>query len=262
MKADGETLKSCCAIAYGNPLVELVLGESWHPGGPALSKRMGQSLALTPRDTVMDVASGLGATARLLAQTFGCRVVGVDYGEAQIARAQTLTENQGLSDLITFRRGDAESLPLEDQSVDVVVCECSLCTFPSAEDAVRDWLRVLRPGGRVGLSDVTRRGALPQELDNLAGWVGCLSGARSIDGYRDLLEGHGFRIRTCEDRSGDLKALVNRVGSALVAWLSFRAADAAVATWTADSARNLMESIVRMIDQGDLGYCQITAVRV
>lgn len=262
VKADSDTLKSCCAIAYGNPLVELILGEYWHPGGPVLSKRLGQSLELTPRDTVVDVASGLGATARLLAQTFGCRVAGVDYGEAQIARAQTLTENHGLSDLITFRRGDAESLPLEDRSVDAVVCECSLCTFPSAENAVRDWLRVLRPGGRVGLSDVTRRGALPQDLNNLAGWVGCLSGARSIDGCRDLLEGHGFRITTCEDRSGDLKNLVNRVGSALVAWLSFRAADAAVAAWTADSARDLMESIGRMIDQGDLGYCQITAVRV
>lgn len=250
-------LKHCCASAYAHPLVSLVLGDAWHPGGRDLTRRLGQLLALSPKDVVVDVAAGQGTSACLLAAQFGCRVQGIDYGATQVAKATERAAREGLSQRVTFVEGDAEVLPLADNSADAVVCECALCTFPDPERAVREWSRILRPGGRVGLADVTRQGALPEELDGLAGWVGCLAGARSLEDYRDLLASEGFEVRTVEDRSEDLAALAARIGQALSAWLQFQGPKAGL-PWSPEDVRNMVDRVSEAVSSRRLGYGLLT----
>ena len=76
---EADAVKTCCANVYASDWAKLLLGDSFHPGGLALTTRLGQMLGLDASSTVLDVATGRGASAIYLAQTLGCRVIGVDY---------------------------------------------------------------------------------------------------------------------------------------------------------------------------------------
>ncbi|MCP4937305.1 MAG: class I SAM-dependent methyltransferase [bacterium] len=103
-----EELKSCCANLYESDWAKILLGDSFHPGGLALTQRLGQMLNLQPGDRVLDVAAGKGTSAIFLAQQFGCRVVGVDYGGQAIAEATAQADQAGVDHLVQFEQGDAE----------------------------------------------------------------------------------------------------------------------------------------------------------
>src|SRR5260370_39212224 len=152
-----ETLKQCCAKLYESDLAKVLLGDSFHPGGLRLTERLGSLLRLRPESHVLDVASGKGTTALFLAERFGCHVVGIDYSGQNIAAANQLASGKRLSSLVRFQCGDAEGLRFPDKSFDAIICECAYCTFPNKTDAAREFARVLCPGGRVGLSDLTPR---------------------------------------------------------------------------------------------------------
>ncbi|MFI2437549.1 class I SAM-dependent methyltransferase [Streptomyces sp. NPDC018693] len=107
-----------------------LLGDSYHPGGTALTRRLADHLALTPGMRVLDVASGRGTTALPLADAYGVRAHGVDYAPVNTALAQGAAEAAGLAHRAVFTTGDAEHLPYDDGVFDAVVCECALCTFP------------------------------------------------------------------------------------------------------------------------------------
>lgn len=111
-------IKACCAASYGQDAVALVLGESYRPGGLALTRRLAGALGLRPGQRVVDVASGPGSTARLLAAEFGVAVDGVDLGESMVERARSATEQAGLSRSVRFHLGDAERIPLPDAIAD------------------------------------------------------------------------------------------------------------------------------------------------
>src|SRR5689334_7344242 len=107
--ASAADVKACCAAVYQNDAVRALLGESFHPGGEALTRELGRALTLGPADRLLDVASGKGTSAFVLAEAFGCRVVGLDYGDRNVAEA-----NAAGDPLCDFRQGDAERLPFED----------------------------------------------------------------------------------------------------------------------------------------------------
>ena len=100
---DAEAAKSCCAAVYGIDLVSLFLGESYHPGGIELTRRLAALLDLRPRQQVLDVASGLGATAVVLATEHDVDVVGVDLGAAQVAKATARAASAGLGERVAFQ---------------------------------------------------------------------------------------------------------------------------------------------------------------
>lgn len=186
-------IKSCCAALYELPITTVLLGPSFHPGGPALTRKLA-SLALVNRDSrVLDVASGTGETARTLAHHFGCEVVGVDLSELNTARARAQTPEGAR---VTFSVGDAEQLPFEDGTFDVVFCECALCTFPNMGSALSEMRRVLAPRGRLAMSDMVINAPIPEELDHIMSHVLCIRGALSEEGYVSALTEAGFdRIR-------------------------------------------------------------------
>ena len=118
---DTVDLKSCCAAAYQSDWALLLLGESFHPGGLALTEHLGMLLGLAPGLVVLDVAAGQGMSAIRLAQRFGCTVVGVDYGAESIATATAAAATAGVADLVSFQQGDAEHLPVAAGAFDAVI---------------------------------------------------------------------------------------------------------------------------------------------
>src|SRR5256886_2840955 len=161
----GEELKRCCAAAYQLDIVSALLGESYHPGGLDLTRRLASAVGLREGMRVAEMASGPGTTAMALAEEFGVRVTGLELGAESATRATETARARGLSERVGFVVADAEAVPLADGSVDALFCECAFCTFPDKARGAREMARVLVPGGRVGMADVViEAGALPPEL--------------------------------------------------------------------------------------------------
>jgi arsenite methyltransferase len=253
-----ETVKRCCAIVYDQGWLPLILGESYHPGGAELTRVLAHELGLRRGERVLDVASGPGSTALLLAREFGVTVEGVDLAEGAVHRAGERAAREGLDAVVRFSVGDAERLPVEDGSVDAVICECALCTFPDKRGAVSEFARVLRPGGRIGIADIVLD---PERLDpalrSLAGHVACLADARPLEAYQAIIEAAGFRVIHVEEHPESLARLIERIRAAL-AVLEMSALPA-LASLDLATARDLAARAARAVDEGVVGYALIIA---
>src|SRR5579864_2623367 len=194
-ESDDQVLKSCCANIYQSEWARLLLGESFHPGGTALTAYLGASLHLRPDQRALDVAAGQGTSAIHLAQRFGCSVLGIEYSRVAVERAIQAAQKASVAHLVTFEQGDAEQLPVPVASFDVVLCECAFCTFPNKAMAASEFVRVLSPGGRVGLSDLTRTGEIPAELQGLLAWIACIADAQHLENYVQYLTEAGLTIQ-------------------------------------------------------------------
>jgi len=209
-------LKGCCATVYEQPVVRWLLGGELHPGGEDLTRRLLERAAVERSDRVLDIASGAGTTALLAARERGCEVVGLEYGAAAVAGARADASAAGLADAVSFIKGDAEALPFADGSFDVAICECALCTFADKRAAVAEMRRVLRPGGRLALSDVIAdHSRLPEGLGGALATVACVGSALSEDGYRELLERAGFEVEAVEHATADVARMTERVRTRL-----------------------------------------------
>ncbi len=248
-----EDVKACCAAAYQSDAVALILGESYHPGGVTLTRRLADALDLRPGDRVVDVASGAGTTALLLAAEYNVLVDGIDLGPDSVAAAEARAAVAGLGHRVTFHLGDAERLPLGDASADAVICECALCTFPDKAAAVAEMARVLKPGGRVGLTDVTLDPhRLDPELASLAGWVACVADARPVLDYCGLLERAGLEVTLTEAHDEALAKMIDTIDARLVA---YRMIDApALAGIDIDAIRHRVAVAARAVADRTAGY--------
>jgi arsenite methyltransferase len=255
-------LKSCCAAAYESDFARLLLGGSFHPGGLALTERLGERLRLSARDRVLDVACGRGDSAICFAQRFGCRVTGVDFGQANIAEAKSRAEQERVAGLVQFQIGDAERLDHPDGDFDAVVCECAYCTFPDKSTAAREFIRVLAPGGRLGLSDLTRSGELPAELDGLLAWIACIGDARPEAEYVAQLERAGVHSVVAEAHDDALASMVRDIQARLLATeLMVKLEKVNLPGVEFREASALAASAAQAVRSGVLGYTLITATK-
>jgi len=213
---DDQVLKSCCANVYQSEWARLLLGDSFHPGGMALTAYLGAALRLLPGQRVLDVAAGQGTSAIHLAQRFGCTVLGIEYSPVAVERATQAAQTAGVAHLVTFEQGDAEQLPVPAASFDVVVCECAFCTFPNKAMAASEFVRVLSPGGWVGLSDLTRTGEIPAELQGLLAWIACIADAQPLENYVRYLTDAGLTIQLVEQHDDALTDLVRDIQAKLL----------------------------------------------
>jgi arsenite methyltransferase len=261
-------IKVCCATFYQSEVVRMLLGDVLHPGGLALTRHLGEVIGLGPGDRVLDVACGRGASAVHMAERFGCHVTGLDYGPDNVAAAQAHADKAGVTDLTTFRQGDAEGLPFDDGAFDAVVSECSFCTFPDKAAAAAEMARVLRrpdpvaghPGGRLGLTDMTVHGRLPDDIQNLLAWVACVAGAGTAEEYVATLHEAGFTDFTIEDQQDallDMVADVRRkmLGVELAAGLG----KLDLGDLDLNEAKRLARRAVELIEGGVVGYTLIAA---
>lgn len=127
-----------------------------HGRGLAATKENAAKLNLNELFRVLDVGSGVGGPARYIARTFGCRVDGIDLTEEFVAAAKELTERCGLSDMVTFRQGDALAMPFSDASFDAAYCLNVSMNIRDKAGLAREICRVLKPRGRLVWTEATQ----------------------------------------------------------------------------------------------------------
>ncbi|WP_435073600.1 arsenite methyltransferase [Halorubrum sp. HHNYT27] len=150
--------------------------------------------ALEPGETVLDLGSGGGFDCFLAAREVGPdgRVIGVDMTPEMVERARENVQRND-ADAVEFRLGEIEHLPVADGSVDVILSNCVINLSPEKPQVFREAFRVLRPGGRLAVSDVVRTAPFPDDVrldpDSVSG---CVAGASSIEELESILDDAGF----------------------------------------------------------------------
>ena len=155
--------------------------------------------AMQPGEIVVDLGSGAGFDCFLAAQRVGAygRVIGVDMTHEMLKRARDNAARTGVAN-VEFRLGEIEHLPIGDDAADVVISNCVINLVPDKEQVYREAFRVLKPGGRIAISDVVNITPLPPELaTDDALLCGCMAGAAASGQIEDWLAAAGFvEIRT------------------------------------------------------------------
>lgn len=200
----GET-SSCCGVsdeASINTLISTRLGYSEQdcdavPEGADMGLGCGNPRAiasLKPGEVVLDLGSGGGFDAFLAAQEVGDAgfVIGVDMTPSMLSKARNNAE-KGQFKNVEFRLGEIENLPVADNSVDVIISNCVINLSPDKARVFKDAYRVLKPGGRLAISDVVASTELPESVRNdPVLHSACVGGASTIKELEDLLQASGF----------------------------------------------------------------------
>ena len=158
---------------------------------------------LKPGDIVLDLGSGAGFDCFLAAQRVGSsgKVIGVDMTSEMIVKAQANAQNYGYLN-VEFRHGDIEALPVDNSSVDVIISNCVINLAPDKEKVFREAFRVLKPEGRMYVSDMVLLAELPEDLKNDKDLLaGCVAGAVLKEEYLGLLKKAGFSVEILAEDS-------------------------------------------------------------
>jgi arsenite methyltransferase len=171
--------------------------------------------SLQAGETVLDLGSGGGIDCFLAAKQVGDtgHVIGIDMTAEMIEKARENQANIGMEN-VEFRLGEIEHLPVADETVDVVISNCVINLSPDKPQVIREAYRVLKPGGRLAISDIVCDGPLPKEIqEDMASWYGCIAGALDFRDYRAILEAAGFidvDIQPVAMEKSDLEGMVVR----------------------------------------------------
>jgi SAM-dependent methyltransferase len=175
------------------------------PAGANLGLGCGNPIALAslkPGEIVLDLGSGAGFDCFLAARRVGPtgRVIGVDMTPEMLDRARANARGAAFTS-VEFRLGEIEHLPVADASVDAVISNCVINLSTDKPQVFREAFRVLRPGGRLMVSDIVLAAPLPQRLlDSVAAYVGCISGASLKADYLGAIAAAGFEsVQVVED---------------------------------------------------------------
>jgi arsenite methyltransferase len=213
------------------------------PAGANLGLGCGNPLALAnvePGEIVLDLGSGAGFDALLAARLVGPtgRVVGIDMTPEMLARAGANADKAGVEN-VEFRLGYIEALPVEDATVDVVISNCVINLSPEKARVFAEAHRVLRPGGRLAISDLALKAPLPTELlRSVEAYIGCVAGAMLRDDYLAAIRRAGFERVEVGDE-GSFGGLVDLQSPEI------RAAVAADGLTTQDAER-ILEDVVSL----------------
>jgi SAM-dependent methyltransferase len=167
--------------------------------------------ALRSGETVLDLGSGAGFDCFLAASRVGRtgRVIGVDMTPQMVTKARDNARRIEAAN-VEFRLGEIEHLPVPDASVDVIISNCVINLSPDKGAVFREAIRVLKPGGRIAISDVVATQTIPVELArNVEALTGCVAGAAKVDDLRALLIEAGFEGIKIEPRS-DSRAIIGQ----------------------------------------------------
>lgn len=154
----------------------------------------GAIASLKPGEVVLDLGSGGGFDCFLAARQVGetGRVIGVDMTSDMLAKARENAIKGGYSN-VEFRLGEIEHLPVADNTVDVIISNCVINLSPDKRAVFREAYRVLKPGGRLAISDTVATAPLPEDVrQDMALWSACVSGAATIAELEEMLRESGF----------------------------------------------------------------------
>lgn len=150
--------------------------------------------SLEPGQTVLDLGSGAGLDCFFAAKKVGetGQVIGVDMTPEMIERATSSAQRLDIQN-VEFRQGYLEDLPVESNTVDVIISNCVINLSPDKSKVFAEAFRVLKPGGRLAVSDIVTDGPLPDSVkQSLSAWAGCVAGAVEAKDYIAMMEGVGF----------------------------------------------------------------------
>ncbi|MDM7918295.1 MAG: arsenite methyltransferase [Methanosarcina sp.] len=176
------------------------------PSGSNLGLGCGNPTALASikvGETVLDLGSGAGFDCFLASNKVGPngKVIGVDMTEEMLAQARANALKGGYKN-VEFRQGEIEKLPIEDNTIDVIISNCVINLVPNKEKAFKEAFRVLKPGGRLMVSDIVLLKELPESIrESVEAYVGCVSGAMMKDRYLDAIKSAGFKEVSVVDES-------------------------------------------------------------
>ena len=218
---------SCCgpgASCCGSPdLVQIISKEIGYsdkelkavPDGANLGLGCGNPLALSSireGETVLDLGSGAGFDCFLAAAQVGKngRVIGVDMTSVMVNKARENAEKGNYKN-VEFRLGEIERLPVADGSVDLIISNCVINLSPDKGKVFQEAFRVLKPGGRIMISDIVLLKELPSFIrDSIEAYIGCLSGAIKKDEYLQKIKEAGFQdVKVMGESSFSVEFLVN-----------------------------------------------------
>jgi arsenite methyltransferase len=199
--SEGGTACSPTACGCGDPISTNLYSDAETTGLPAdaVAASLGCGnptalLALEPGQTVLDLGSGGGIDVLLSAKRVGPtgKAFGLDMTDAMLALARDNQRKAGATN-VEFLKGTIESIPLPDNSVDVIISNCVINLSSDKDTVLREAFRVLKPGGRFAVSDVVVRGEVPADIRrNMELWVGCIAGALDEQDYGAKLRAAGF----------------------------------------------------------------------
>ena len=143
-----------------------------------------------------------------------------------------------------------------------MICECAFCTFPNKAVSAREFFRVLRRGGHMGISDLTREIVLPQELDGLLAWIACIGDAQTVEGYTHFLQDAGFSVDGIKQENDALEEMVNQVcvrllGAEIMTGLN----KLQLPGVDLGAAKKMAGSAMAAVKRGQLGYVLICATK-
>jgi len=197
---------SCCSTFYEQDWVRNLAEDIFHPGGEDLTRRTIAAMDLPAHATVADLGCGTGTTALMLARDFDLQVSGVDLSATNIERAIERADTN--STAVRFIQADAQELPFEDNELDGILAECSFSLFADQAAVLAEVKRVLKPGGRLAITDMASGGALPADIAEVISPWTCLVDAMDQQNYAQVFAAAGFTIQVIADESAGITSLI------------------------------------------------------
>ncbi|MGE0621661.1 MAG: class I SAM-dependent methyltransferase [Pseudomonadales bacterium] len=234
----------------------VVMLASLHPGGLTLTTELARACGITTGTRVLDVACGAGESTCFLAAESGARVTGLDRSETLLERGRIKAAERGLD--ISFRHGDAQAMPFEDATFDVVICECTLSLLDKAT-TLAGMARVVRPGGCVGMHDLFWQPDAPEALRRrLARYEH--EAPESLDGWRNLFVDAGLVDVHVEDHSAVKERWMRETRSQIGLLGQLRIGTYALRRWGFAGLWRILAS-QRLFSDRRLGYALVTGNR-
>lgn len=190
-------LDECCTSTSAGTLGYSAEESTVAPEAASLGLGCGNPLAiasLQPGQTVLDLGSGAGFDCFLAACAVGPggTVIGVDMTEEMLAKARENARKNGFAN-VEFRFGEIEALPIPDETIDVIISNCVINLSPEKARVFKEAYRVLKPGGRLAITDVVATATLPDEIKgDWTAYTGCMAGASQISELEEMLQQAGF----------------------------------------------------------------------
>ncbi len=188
----------------GTQLIETFYSDSYLSiGGRDSTEILATGAAITAATKVLDVGSGLGGPALYLAETIGCRVMGLDIVESNVATANQRAKARGLDDLASFHLGDATAMPFEAGHFDVIIGQDAWCHVPDKNKLIAECARVIAVRGMVTFTDWLQVGEMKGTYRDEVLAAMAASNLGTLESYAALLQKHGFTVLSADDVSAE-----------------------------------------------------------
>jgi len=244
---------------YEKGFVDKILGDIFYTTTQNIREEISRKLPIDSETKILVVACRTGETVFYFAKEFDCKVIGVDLFDANIKEAEKIARREKLTKKVSFAKGHAMRMPMEDESFDLVIFERSLSCYDDKESEVKECVRVLRKGGTFVMADFTVDQIDAEEREDLKELT-CLVSALSMSEYLELLSESGLKAE------GYFKEDIAEKNTKLLMqkWKKIRLfSNIFLKASSADSGRfeNLMRKGEKIIKEKRLGYALFSGIK-